>query len=386
MKNKGFTLVELLAILVILAVIAIITVPRITRMIEDSKKDAANVSALGYLDAIEKYYMENSRFGSEKTFRLNGEYLVSNGVLKNDDEEHHISVTGDAPTSGSFYIDHGQVVSGCLTIGVYKVTIANGSPTTVEEGECSVFNPGSFIANLEGHVEADGYKYLDSPIVLYYDPTTGQRCNTYVSSNSTNGVKTGCMKWYIYSLKDSVMYAILDHSIVSSVGCSSADFENSTILGAKLDVSNMGGYDYGSNGATKGPLTALNSLKENTSSWVTSVKGDYNEYQADSGNSHYHVDFSNYKARLITIEEVAYFEKCSIASRTYISTRISPGYERWDGTLTISPNANYGNLYWIIIKDSTGSMTIDSTGKDTSLQVRPVISLSTSMLSAVIND
>ena len=136
-RSKGFTLVELLAIIVILSVIAIITVPRITRMIDDSKKDAVNVSALHYLDAIEKYYMENSRFNSDVKFRLNGEYTVENGVLKNDDETHNISITGDAPSSGTFYIDHGQVVNGCLTIDSYKVNIVNGSPSSIEEGECS---------------------------------------------------------------------------------------------------------------------------------------------------------------------------------------------------------------------------------------------------------
>ena len=40
MKNKGFTLVEILAVIVILAVISIITIPMIGNVIEESKQKA----------------------------------------------------------------------------------------------------------------------------------------------------------------------------------------------------------------------------------------------------------------------------------------------------------------------------------------------------------
>ena len=54
MKKKGFTLVELLAVIVILAIIAIIATPIILGVIETAKKGAAEQSALGYIDAVEK--------------------------------------------------------------------------------------------------------------------------------------------------------------------------------------------------------------------------------------------------------------------------------------------------------------------------------------------
>lgn len=54
-KKNGFTLIELLAILVILAIIAVITIPKINKVINESKQNAARNSAYGYKDAIEKW-------------------------------------------------------------------------------------------------------------------------------------------------------------------------------------------------------------------------------------------------------------------------------------------------------------------------------------------
>jgi type IV pilus assembly protein PilA len=53
-KNKGFTLVELLAVIVILAVIALISTPVVLNMIESSRQGAAESSMLSYVDATEK--------------------------------------------------------------------------------------------------------------------------------------------------------------------------------------------------------------------------------------------------------------------------------------------------------------------------------------------
>ena len=48
-KNKGFTLVELLAVIVILAIIALIATPIILNVISDAKKQAALESFKGYI-------------------------------------------------------------------------------------------------------------------------------------------------------------------------------------------------------------------------------------------------------------------------------------------------------------------------------------------------
>ena len=66
MKKKGFTLIELLAVIVILAIIALIATPTILGVIEKAKKGAAESSALGYIDAVEKQIAINA-LDSSKT-------------------------------------------------------------------------------------------------------------------------------------------------------------------------------------------------------------------------------------------------------------------------------------------------------------------------------
>ena len=134
MKRKNaFTLIELLAIIVILAIIAVITVPIILNIIENAKKGAAQDSAYGYKDAINKWYVQE--LTGDSTKRLNGTYTISNGKLNNID----IPLSGDKPTNGTLTYSNNILTGGCLTIGDYKVTFdSKGNPSSTEKGECDV--------------------------------------------------------------------------------------------------------------------------------------------------------------------------------------------------------------------------------------------------------
>ena len=48
MKNKGFTLVELLAVIAILAILVIIALPNVLKMFNDSKKNSFLTEAKQY--------------------------------------------------------------------------------------------------------------------------------------------------------------------------------------------------------------------------------------------------------------------------------------------------------------------------------------------------
>ncbi len=90
-SQKGFTLIELLAVIVILAIIALIATPMIMDVIDKAKKGAAEASANGYIESIEKYSM----IGQLDNITIkSGIYEWNAEALKD------IEVKGEKPTSG----------------------------------------------------------------------------------------------------------------------------------------------------------------------------------------------------------------------------------------------------------------------------------------------
>ena len=102
MKNKkGFTLIELLAIIVILAVIAVITVPIILNIIDNAEKGSAQDSALGYKDALQKYYATKSV--------QNPEQELPSGYMEISELPSDFTVSGENPSDGWVKLKNGIV-------------------------------------------------------------------------------------------------------------------------------------------------------------------------------------------------------------------------------------------------------------------------------------
>ena len=128
MNKKGFTLVELLAVIVILAIIAIIATPLILNVIDNAKKGAAEDSALGYIEGIEKYIVLNE-ITKEKNFNFEKEkgYEIQ-------DIKDYIEVKGDKPTEGWVCIgDKKEVNKAKLKINNYVIKYENNKATVVDE-------------------------------------------------------------------------------------------------------------------------------------------------------------------------------------------------------------------------------------------------------------
>ena len=135
-NNKGFTLIELLTILIVLAIIAVITIPKISKITEKSKKDGAAMSALGYIDAVEKYYAHKTKGNFNDEFELEGEYTVEDGKLKKQTEIHNVEINGAKPSRGYVNITEGYITSGCINLGKYAVTRDNSEVSNVTKQEC----------------------------------------------------------------------------------------------------------------------------------------------------------------------------------------------------------------------------------------------------------
>ena len=183
-KNKGFTLVELLAVIVILALIALIATPIILNVINDAKKQAAKDSAYGYMDAVEKYIVSSE---------LEDESIKDGTYRVEDLNSMGVSVKGSTPDNGTIKIESKTVKS--YDIGIDGYVVSNGEVKKVSTT-----------------------KSFKNGTAVYYNPETGKKCSES-ESKSTTGTKNGCMKWYVFNDKEgnATVNVILDHNTTAKV-------------------------------------------------------------------------------------------------------------------------------------------------------------------------
>ena len=214
-KNKGFTLVELLAVIVILALIALIATPIILNVINDAKKEATKDSFYGYMDAIEKAIIVND-IDEEEGFPTPD----SNGCYNLKELNEKVNIKGTKPKIAD----------------AAKVCLKEGTTTSLTGVEIDGFTftyDGKELTQTKNGTTEDvkKYKVYTNGTEIYYNPETGKKCTTAVS---TPGTKSGCMKWYVFNDDDksSTVNVILDHNTTASVAW------NSTADALETDTSN----------------------------------------------------------------------------------------------------------------------------------------------------
>ena len=293
MKRKGFTLIELLAVIIVLAIIALILVPTVTNTIKNAEKGSAEIATQNYIRAVD-ITLSNSEL-NKKTIP-DGKYKIDeDGNLIGDKlpgGKLVIDAKGDKPTSGTIVIKNGEVSTDAIyIIGDYKVMynpVIKSYEATEKEGASS------------------GELYLNGEVV-YFNVTTGEKCSNYTETQSNTGTKSGCMKFYAFNDdgKDTVNL-ILDHNTTAEVAwISKEDY----IASGGEDLSNVAACQYGRRCATTkfGPGTLLTQLKNDTEAWKgTETPSNYTMDQTgQTSNAKYTIDYSSYKARLITAQEIA---------------------------------------------------------------------------------
>ena len=127
-------------------------------------------------------------------------------------------------------------------------------------------------------------KHYTNGEVVYFNVDTGTTCTNYTASQSATGVKSGCMKFYAFNDNggDNINL-ILDH--------------NTT---AKIAWNSTGSIE-------SGPSTLLTQLKADTSGWKgTNTLSNYTvDQSSQTSQANYTIDYTGYKARLITANEIA---------------------------------------------------------------------------------
>ena len=133
MKQKGFTLIELLAVIVILAIIALIAVPVILNVIEKSKIGAAEQSAQGYVDAVEKQIVTN---------KVKNENLIEEGeYTKAQLDEKNVKIKGEITDALVVVGEKGKVTQARFCINGYSIDYDGKKATkNTEDNYCSEMN------------------------------------------------------------------------------------------------------------------------------------------------------------------------------------------------------------------------------------------------------
>ena len=276
-RKKGFTLIELLAVIVILAIIALIAVPVVMNIIDKANKSAFKNSAYGIIKAGELYY-------SEQEMSLNG--IEEDKVFTFPNDIEGLKINGSKPTGGSMIINE----NGKIAIG-----ITNGKWCVIKD-----YNSEDIIIN--------------NDIDNCYNPAAPKVLTQLVTKETANScMKKGekCNNGIEFALK------VNDNQIYNFYVIEDTGDEITLIMNNNLgplvewisdgDYEKAGGVVEGWYGNTnKGPLTALNALKERTNDWINITERNYeivNDDDGKGGENTYPKIVIESRARMLTYTE-----------------------------------------------------------------------------------
>lgn len=302
MKEKGFTLVELLGVLIILTIIILVLFPTISTYINNTKEKSFD-SEMKIITTSLKNYAE----GHKEILPLGeGEYVVLtlgqlkdfgivNSILKNPLDGKQISDSMEVRitkhnASYTYEVDETSIsprdddlLSPTITLKGNLLKYYDINDNYTEDGAIARDSNGEILnveidkSNINFSKEGIYYvlytstdnnnitTYAKRTIIVgslampvsyedgrafYYNPVTNSRCKA-TEAVSTTGTKTGCMKWYAFltNPESDKVNLILDHN---------------------TSTTNVKWTSY--NNIKSGPNTALARLKSDVSGWCDEAK------------------------------------------------------------------------------------------------------------------
>ena len=171
-KNKGFTLIELIAVLVIMAIIALIVTPLVLNVVRKAKDSANKRSVDAYgksIDlAVASYLMEKGDFPTsvdQLTIEYSGKEVVCGVAKLNEDSSVYLSEC----TVGGKEVKDSSTEDGFYHYGKLDKVIYQ----TYSIGDEVTYNGMNF------YVIADSDENSDSVTMLKAEPLTVDEVNTY---------------------------------------------------------------------------------------------------------------------------------------------------------------------------------------------------------------
>ena len=135
MKNKGFTLVELLAVIAILALLVIIALPNVLKMFNQAKKDTFLTEAKNIYKEISKKYISETMKGNKINIISNTNNQLD---LESNNLKYNIKLKGD----GS--IKKFQVSNGTYCLSGKFNNLSELTTDKITEGKCEEISPKNF--------------------------------------------------------------------------------------------------------------------------------------------------------------------------------------------------------------------------------------------------
>ena len=155
MKNKGFTLVELLAVIAILALLVIIALPNVLKMFNQAKKDT-------FLTEAKTIYKEISKKYISETMRGNKINIISNDnnklELESNDLKYKVKLNNDGSIKKFEVSNENYCISGKFN------NLSDLTTDKITEGKCEEISPKNFSTDdwetiIDAIREGDGSEY-----------------------------------------------------------------------------------------------------------------------------------------------------------------------------------------------------------------------------------
>ena len=299
-KNKGFTLIELIAVLVIMAIIALIVTPLVLNVVRKAKDSANKRSVDAYGKAIDlavaSYLMDTGDFPTsidELTIEYSGKEVVCGVAKLNEDSSVYLSectVGGKEVKDSS--ADDGWYHYGKLDKVVYQ---------TYSIGDEVTYNGMNF------YVIADSDENSDSVTMLKAEPLTVDEVNTYGVGHVNMYVTSNTSANYYQQAHDRNGYGGMAYYTSATCGYPTAGNSTFVTTGCTTDY-------------------AQSEVKYAVDAWAA------DKFQASDLKD----DETGYSARLITFNELV----------NNLGYSIKNGETSYTATADYTPSWIYNSNYW----------------------------------------
>lgn len=189
--RKGFTLVELLAIILILGIIVLIAFFAVSKIVENSRKEAFKVSVKNAINAVDYYLASNdidapsTKILSVKDLNLKNVNQFISGVIKIDEDDYEAVRVTNGRYCASGTSQNLNIVKECYELDMTEPQLDESKIIkVVKSNSITIFVPNESIVEEESSIKDYTYE-LENEILNFKDVVT-LKSNSYQFTNLKN--------------------------------------------------------------------------------------------------------------------------------------------------------------------------------------------------------